>query len=71
LNMLFIGIDGNFCLKRKDVSSDAADPDLGDSFVYFVKEKPYKEHLERHKDEVELVCNLVLVLEARTHFNSH
>ncbi|KAG6907075.1 hypothetical protein DXG01_010683 [Tephrocybe rancida] len=57
LNALFIGIDGNFHLKRKDVSSDAADPDLGDGFAYFVKEKLYKEHLERHKDEVEPKSN--------------
>ncbi|KAG6876918.1 hypothetical protein C0992_011369, partial [Termitomyces sp. T32_za158] len=57
LHALFIGIDANFCLKRKDVSSDTVNPDLGNGFAYFVQEKQYKQHLERHKDEVEPKSN--------------
>ncbi|KAG6885483.1 hypothetical protein C0992_005120, partial [Termitomyces sp. T32_za158] len=57
LHTLFIGIDANFRLKRKDVSCDAFDPDLGNGFAYFVQEKPYKEHLKTHKDEVEPKSN--------------
>ncbi|KAF9461409.1 hypothetical protein BDZ94DRAFT_1221539 [Collybia nuda] len=50
---LFIGIDANFRLKRKNVSSDRVDPDLGKGFAYFVEESEYKEYLTRHQDEVE------------------
>ncbi|KAG6825919.1 hypothetical protein H0H92_001861 [Tricholoma furcatifolium] len=53
LYALFLGIDANFRLKRKYVSDDARDPDLGDGFAYFVREKPYKEHLEQFSDYVE------------------
>ncbi|KAG6824362.1 hypothetical protein H0H92_007099, partial [Tricholoma furcatifolium] len=44
-------------LKRKDVSSDQVDPDLGQGFAYFVQEAPYKAHLERHQSEVEPKSN--------------
>ncbi|KAG6818339.1 hypothetical protein H0H92_002799, partial [Tricholoma furcatifolium] len=44
-------------LKRKDVSSDQVDPDLGQGFAYFVQEAPYKAHLERHKLEAEPKSN--------------
>ncbi|KAG6895762.1 hypothetical protein C0992_012803 [Termitomyces sp. T32_za158] len=57
LHTLFLGIDANFWLKRKDVSSDALDPDLGNGFAYFVQDQPYKEHLEKYKNEVEPKSN--------------
>ncbi|KAG6836222.1 hypothetical protein H0H93_010103 [Arthromyces matolae] len=53
LHSLFIGIDANFRLKRKDVSSDRVDPDLGNGFAFYVREKPYKEWLAKHENEVE------------------
>ncbi|KAG6828010.1 hypothetical protein H0H92_009670 [Tricholoma furcatifolium] len=53
LYALFLGIDANFRLKRKYVSDDICDPDLGDGFAYFVREKPYKDHLEKFSDYVE------------------
>ncbi|KAG6847851.1 hypothetical protein H0H93_005521 [Arthromyces matolae] len=56
LHSLFVGIDANFRMKRKDVSNDDLDPDLGKGFAYFVEEKTYKAHLENHKNEVEPVC---------------
>jgi hypothetical protein len=49
LYALFLGIDANFRLKRKNVSSDKADPDLNQGCAYFVEEKEYKEYLEVHK----------------------
>lgn len=52
---LFIGIDANFCLKHKNVSSDKVDPNLGKVFAYFVEENAYKEYLADHQDEVEPV----------------
>ncbi|KAG6825488.1 hypothetical protein H0H92_003581, partial [Tricholoma furcatifolium] len=53
LYALFLGIDANFRLKRKYISDDTRDPDLGHGFAYFVREKPYKEHLEKFSDYVE------------------
>ncbi|KAG6807687.1 hypothetical protein H0H92_006699, partial [Tricholoma furcatifolium] len=53
LHAAFIGIDANFRLKRKDVSSEALDPALGDGLAYFVKQEPYTIHLAKHKTEVE------------------
>ncbi|KAF8151299.1 hypothetical protein B0H34DRAFT_709445 [Crassisporium funariophilum] len=50
---LFLGIDANFRLKRKHVSNDRVDPDLGQGFAYFVEEKQYKAYLEKHKDGTE------------------
>jgi hypothetical protein len=55
LHALFIGIDANFRLKRKNVSSDSADPDLGRGFAYFVEESRYKDYLVNHQGEVEPV----------------
>ncbi|OCH85672.1 hypothetical protein OBBRIDRAFT_814990 [Obba rivulosa] len=42
---LFLAIDTNFRLKRKQVSSDRNDPGLNHGYSYFVEEKTYKEHL--------------------------
>ncbi|TFY50630.1 hypothetical protein EVJ58_g10963, partial [Rhodofomes roseus] len=40
--------DANFRLKRKKVSSDSADPGFNNGIAYFVEERAYKEHLEKH-----------------------
>ncbi|KAH9906094.1 uncharacterized protein B0H18DRAFT_1132035 [Fomitopsis serialis] len=45
---LFVGIDANFRLKRKDVSTDAVDPGLNRGYAYFVEEKAYKAFLDVH-----------------------
>ncbi|KAJ7598527.1 hypothetical protein C8J56DRAFT_769409 [Mycena floridula] len=50
LYALYIGMDANFKLKRKGVSSEAKDPSLSDGAAYFVAEKPYQEYLEKYKD---------------------
>ncbi|KAG6825587.1 hypothetical protein H0H92_003169, partial [Tricholoma furcatifolium] len=53
LYALFLGIDANFRLKRKHVSSDDRDPDIGRGFAYFVEEKTYKEYLKKNEHFVE------------------
>lgn len=45
LYRLFIGIDANFRLKRKKVSSDLLDPSLNEGSSYMVRETTYKDHL--------------------------
>jgi hypothetical protein len=64
LHALFLGIDANFRLKRKNVSSDKADPDLNQGCAYFVEEKEYKEYLEVHKtDPIPVSCNVIFSFE--------
>ncbi|KAF8877970.1 hypothetical protein BD779DRAFT_1677037 [Infundibulicybe gibba] len=43
-----LGVDANFRLKRKNVSSDKVDPGLGDGWAYFVGEGEFKEFLRDH-----------------------
>ncbi|KAG6912802.1 hypothetical protein DXG01_012027, partial [Tephrocybe rancida] len=45
LYALFLGIDANFRLKRKNVSSDQRDPSLGGGWAFFVEESAYKAHV--------------------------
>lgn len=51
LYALFLGLDANFRMKRKKVSSDERDPSLSEGWGCFVKEEPYKEHLTKHWDQ--------------------
>ncbi|KAF6758079.1 hypothetical protein DFP72DRAFT_989163 [Ephemerocybe angulata] len=46
-------LDACFRLKRKDVSSEKADPGLSRGFSYFVENSKFTAHLEKHEDEVE------------------
>ena len=45
---LFLGIDANFRLKRKKVSSEERNPSLNKGWAFFVEEEEYKEHLVKH-----------------------
>lgn len=45
LYRLFLGIDANFRIKRKLVSSDTVDPGLNTGIAYFVQESAYKSFL--------------------------
>ncbi|KAF7970361.1 hypothetical protein HWV62_24272 [Athelia sp. TMB] len=56
---LFLAIDANFRLKRKDVSSDAADPSLNRGRAYFVEENRYKTHLAAYGDQEETKSDCV------------
>lgn len=48
LYRLFLGIDANFRLKRKDVSKECFDPSLSQGWSYFVEETNFKKHLADH-----------------------
>ena len=56
LYSLFLGLDANFRLKRKDVSSDKRDNSLSVGWSYFVPNEAYKAHLVKHINEIEPVC---------------
>ncbi|KAK6981627.1 CxC2 domain-containing protein [Favolaschia claudopus] len=45
---LFFAMDANFRMKRKDVSSEADDPSLGDGIAFFGKVQEYMEHLDKN-----------------------
>jgi hypothetical protein len=51
-------MDANFRARRKNVSSEEADPSLSDGYSYFVPEKEYKAYLEKYKDEKQEVSLL-------------
>jgi hypothetical protein len=55
LYSLFLGLDANFRLKRKDVSSDRRDGSLSLGWSYFVPNDLYNEHLAKYKGETEPV----------------
>ena len=55
-------MDANFRLKRKNVSSQKADPGLSKGWAYFVEETEYKEHIAKHKNQTEPVRLIVSCL---------
>ena len=55
LYALFVALDANFCLKRKAISSDEADPSLSSGWAYFVDECAYKEYLKTQVNVVQPV----------------
>ncbi|KAJ7251255.1 hypothetical protein C8J57DRAFT_1078120 [Mycena rebaudengoi] len=48
LYALFLAIDANFRMKRKNVSSEEDDPGLGDGWAFYCKVDEYMEHLGLH-----------------------
>ncbi|KAJ7739347.1 hypothetical protein B0H16DRAFT_1465303 [Mycena metata] len=51
LYALFLALDANFRLKRKDVSSEEADPGLGDGWSFFCEVATYMAHLTDNWDK--------------------
>jgi Kyakuja-Dileera-Zisupton transposase len=51
LYTLFVGIDANFKLKRRKVSSEKVDPSFSKGWSYFVEEQPYKLFLDEHGNQ--------------------
>ncbi|KAJ7209387.1 hypothetical protein B0H12DRAFT_1033950, partial [Mycena haematopus] len=45
---LFVGIDANFRLKRKDVSTEEKDPGLGNGWAFFCNVNKYMAHVKKH-----------------------
>jgi hypothetical protein len=73
LYALFLAIDANFRMKRRDVSSEEEDPSLGDGVAFFARVEEYMQHLEKHwnlEQEVRfsiLAANLILISLAEKH----
>ncbi|KAJ7247447.1 hypothetical protein B0H12DRAFT_1203221 [Mycena haematopus] len=51
LYSLFVAIDANFRLKRKDVSSEEKDPGLGNGWAFFCEVEAYMTHVKKHWTE--------------------
>ncbi|KAJ7839774.1 hypothetical protein B0H13DRAFT_2417357 [Mycena leptocephala] len=51
LYALFLALDANFRLKRKDVSSEEKDPGMGTGWAFYGEVKAYMEHLDKHWDQ--------------------
>ncbi|KAJ7691221.1 hypothetical protein B0H14DRAFT_3532032 [Mycena olivaceomarginata] len=51
LHGLYLAIDANFRLKRKDVSTEERDPGLGNGLAFFGDVKAYMEHVRRNWDQ--------------------
>jgi hypothetical protein len=50
LNRLFLAINANFCLKWRNVSSEATDPSFSAGWSYFVSKSNYKAYPEEFSD---------------------
>ncbi|KAJ7026189.1 hypothetical protein C8F04DRAFT_1212668 [Mycena alexandri] len=50
LYALFLAMDANFRLKRKDVSTEEKDPGLGDGLSFYCEVKRYMAHVAEHWD---------------------
>ncbi|KAJ7701974.1 hypothetical protein B0H16DRAFT_1748387 [Mycena metata] len=48
IHALFVAMDANFRLKRKDVSTEEKDPGLGNGWAFFCEVKAYMEHVKKH-----------------------
>ncbi|KAJ3531990.1 hypothetical protein NMY22_g7930 [Coprinellus aureogranulatus] len=53
IHSLSVGLDANYRLKRKDVSSDSADPGLSKGFAYFVNNQPFQKFVDQHSEDKE------------------
>jgi hypothetical protein len=51
LYALFLAIDANFRMKRKQVSSEEADPGLNNGAAFFSEVKSYMKHVGEHWEE--------------------
>lgn len=49
---LFIAIDANFRLRRKDVSNDERDPGLNQGLAYLVDDKKFRRYLDEYLDKI-------------------
>ncbi|KAJ7280892.1 hypothetical protein C8J57DRAFT_1057508 [Mycena rebaudengoi] len=53
LYALYLAMDANFRLKRKDVSSEKKDPGLGQGWAFFCELTEYMEHVTQHWDQMQ------------------
>ncbi|KAJ7441783.1 hypothetical protein B0H11DRAFT_2251843 [Mycena galericulata] len=68
---LYLGLDACFRLKRRLVSSELKDPDLGSGWAYMVENAPYREYLRGVTDQKEMAtCSGLAALDyANTKFS--
>lgn len=59
LYAVFLALDANFRMKRRDVSSEEEDPSLGDGIAFFSKLEPYMKHIDDHWELEQEVSKLV------------
>ncbi|KAJ6479858.1 hypothetical protein C8R45DRAFT_906215 [Mycena sanguinolenta] len=48
---LFVALDANFRLKRKDISSEEKDPGLGNGWAFYCEVEKYMGHVKKHWNE--------------------
>jgi hypothetical protein len=59
---LFLGIDANFRMCRRNKSSEDADPSLSNGWAYFVEQSRFKKVLDEHAGLVQEVSLFFLRL---------
>ncbi|KAJ7078755.1 hypothetical protein C8R43DRAFT_1092902 [Mycena crocata] len=57
LYALFLALDANFRLKRKDVSTEEKDPGLGDGLSFYGEVSKYMAHVKEHWDKPQEACS--------------
>ncbi|KAJ6533177.1 hypothetical protein B0H19DRAFT_1383787 [Mycena capillaripes] len=56
LHALFLALDVNFCLKRKDVSSEEKDPGLGNRWAFYCEVNKYMRHVRNWNKKQDSHC---------------
>lgn len=64
LYALFLAIDANFRMRRKQVSSEEVDPGLNDGAAFYSEVTAYMEHVKFNWDLEQEVSNTSLILSA-------
>ncbi|KAJ6532232.1 hypothetical protein DFH09DRAFT_1092897 [Mycena vulgaris] len=62
LSALFLAMDANFRLKRKDVSTEQKDPGLSHGWAFFCEVKAYMAHVKEHWGQVQETEELTKIL---------
>jgi len=58
IEVLFVALDANFCLRCRAVSNDQSDPSLSQGWAYFVEDTAFKKYLCDHKNDTQEACLL-------------
>ena len=58
LYALFVALDANFRLKRKDISSEEKDPGLGNGWAFYCEVEKYMGHVKKNWNQKQEVCLL-------------
>ena len=55
LYALFVALDANFRLKRKDISSEEKDPGLGNGWAFYCEVEKYMGHVKKNWNQTQEV----------------